>query len=180
LWKRFALKAGAITPAMRWEILLAQAYAALAQPARSQRELRNALGRAVTGGHVRSFIDEGTPVRRLLQDQLEASTIQTSPTDALVVSLLDAFAAEAIADADALSVLQASESGQTTSFTPLTRTQIEILQMASAGLQNREIARRIGMTEGSVKWYMQQIFNKIGVRKRAGALERARSLGLLA
>ena len=51
--------------------------------------------------------------------------------------------------------------------------------MASAGLLNREIAHRIGMTEGSVKWYMQQIFNKIGVRRRAGALDRARALGLL-
>ena len=62
---------------------------------------------------------------------------------------------------------------------PLSRTQIEILQMASAGLLNREIAHRVGMTEGSVKWYMQQIFNKIGVRRRAGALDRARALGLL-
>jgi LuxR family maltose regulon positive regulatory protein len=52
--------------------------------------------------------------------------------------------------------------------------------MAGAGLRNREIAQRVGMTEGSVKWYMQQIFNKIGIRKRAGALERARAMGLLA
>lgn len=52
--------------------------------------------------------------------------------------------------------------------------------MASAGLHNSEIARRIGITAGSVKWYMQQTFDKIGIRKYAGVLNRARAMDLLA
>jgi LuxR family maltose regulon positive regulatory protein len=35
------------------------------------------------------------------------------------------------------------------------------------------------MTEGSVKWYMQQIFDKLGTRSRVQAVERARKLGLI-
>lgn len=179
IWRRFTAKAGAIKSTMRWETLLAQAYFAQGQMARAQRELRGALSRAVAGGYIRSFLDEGDQIKRLLQDQLDASTIQTSPTDAFVARLLEASAA---ANPGKAATVQSrpTDDSQQACVEPLTRTQIEILQMASAGLQNREIAQRIGMTEGSVKWYMQQIFNKIGVRKRAGALDRARSLGLLA
>ncbi|MBR1269692.1 hypothetical protein JQ629_19460 [Bradyrhizobium sp. AUGA SZCCT0222] len=175
VWKRFTAKAGAMQSAMRWEILLAQGYAAQGQTARAQREPRSALDLAVTGGYVRSFLDEGDHIRRLLQEQLKASAIHTSATDDFVAGLLQA-GEQGRADL-------APAAGTTTStprggIEPLTKAQITILQMASAGLQNREIAQRIGMTEGSVKWYMQQIFNKIGVRKRAGALDRAKALGL--
>jgi len=176
-WKRFTVKAGAIRSAMRWEILLAQAYLAQGQTARAQRELRSALSRAVAGGYIRSFLDEGEPVRRLLQNQLDASTIQTDPTDFFVAKMLEAGSHRR---AEATPAVAGSRDRDVSAATaPLGKSEIEILRMASAGLQNREIAQRIGMTEGSVKWYMQQIFNKIGIRKRAGALERARSLGLL-
>jgi LuxR family maltose regulon positive regulatory protein len=35
------------------------------------------------------------------------------------------------------------------------------------------------LTEGSIKWCLQQIYDKIGVRKRSQAIERARRLGLI-
>lgn len=176
IWKRFTAKAGAVRSAIRWELLLARAYAAQGQMARAQRELRSALTRAVTGGFVRSFLDEGEPILRLLREQLKASHIQTSSTDMLVAQLLRASGDSCRC---AASVLPQTDAVGPAGPERLTRVQVEILQMASAGLQNREIAQRVGMTEGSVKWYMQQIFNKIGVRKRAGAFERARLLGLL-
>jgi LuxR family maltose regulon positive regulatory protein len=173
-WKRFTAKAGAVRSTMRWEIMLARAYLAQGHAARAQRELRSALDRAMPGGHIRSFLDEGEPIIRLLQDQVDASTIRTGPTDAFVMMLL--VAASGCNDAaQTRDVLH--DHGLAPG--PLTKTQVEILQMANVGLQNSEIARRIGMTEGSVKWYMQQIFNKIGIRKRTGALERARAMGLL-
>lgn len=177
-WKRYMMKVGAARSVMRWEILLAQAYLAQEQSARAHRELRNALGRGVTGGFVRSFLDEGLLVQRLLQEQLGASAIQTSPTDLFVTRLLQLDRADQFDGGQAHD--RSARNSNQTAARPLTRTQIEILEMASAGLQNREIAQRMGMTEGSVKWYMQQIFNKIGIRRRAGALNRARSLGLLA
>ena len=47
------------------------------------------------------------------------------------------------------------------------------------GLRNHEVGQRLGLTEGTVKWYLQQIFDKLGVRRRSQAVLRARSLGLL-
>jgi LuxR family transcriptional regulator, maltose regulon positive regulatory protein len=177
IWKRFTAKAGAVRSAMRWELLLSRSYAARGQIARAQRELRGALTRAVNGGFIRSFLDEGEPIMSLLREQLGASQIQTSATDILVFQLLQASAADLRGQVGAATTLGGPERSQNSE--PLTRTEIEILQMAGAGLQNREIAQRIGTTEGSVKWYMQQIFDKIGIRKRAGALDRARALGLV-
>jgi LuxR family maltose regulon positive regulatory protein len=176
-WKRFTTKAGAFRSAMRWETLLARAYAADGRTPRAQRELRSALTRSVTGNFIRSFLDEGEQIIQLLTDQLNASQIQTGATDRFVAQLLRASSIESEQHSSAPAITSDLEGCSGTER--LTRIQVEILQMASAGLQNREIAQRIGMTEGSVKWYMQQIFNKIGVRKRAGALERAKSMRLV-
>ena len=154
---------------------MAQVHALMNQDARAHRELRSALGRGVAGGFFRSFLDEGSIVQRLLREQLAASAIQTNPSDLLVEKLVRSSFPEIPPVGHAESHAESARDG----VKPLTRTQIEILQMASAGLLNREIAHRMGMTEGSVKWYMQQIFNKIGVRRRAGALDRARALSML-
>src|SRR3546814_9727896 len=35
--------------------------------------------------------------------------------------------------------------------------EVDILTLVSGGLRNREIGDRLGLTEGTVKWYMQQI-----------------------
>jgi hypothetical protein len=88
LWKRFTARAGAIKSAMRWELLLACAHAAQGQTARAQRELRSALVRAMSGGFVRSFLDEGEAITQLLQAQLDASQIQTGAIDIFVARLV--------------------------------------------------------------------------------------------
>ena len=51
--------------------------------------------------------------------------------------------------------------------------------MVSGGLRNRELGDRLGLTEGTVKWYMQQIYDKLGVRRRPQAVLKARKLGVL-
>ena len=57
--------------------------------------------------------------------------------------------------------------------------EVEILTLVSGGLRNREIGDRLGLTEGTVKWYMQQIYDKLGVRRRPQAVMRARQYGIL-
>lgn len=39
--------------------------------------------------------------------------------------------------------------------------------------------RVLGLTEGTVKWYLQQVFDKLGVRKRSLAVDRARRFGII-
>src|SRR3546814_3550048 len=54
--------------------------------------------------------------------------------------------------------------------------EVDILTLVSGGLRNREIGDRLGLTEGTVKWYMQQIYDKLGVRRRPQAVIRARQM----
>lgn len=56
---------------------------------------------------------------------------------------------------------------------------MEVLRLFAAHQSNREIADALFVTIGTVKWYAQQIFNKLGVSDRKGAVARAREIGLL-
>jgi len=57
--------------------------------------------------------------------------------------------------------------------------EVRVLQLVAEGLQNREIAERLSLTEGTVKWYMQGIFQKLGVRRRALAVKQAQQIKVL-
>ena len=55
----------------------------------------------------------------------------------------------------------------------------EILVLMSQGIKGSFIASRLGITEGTVKWHLQRMFDKLGVRGRRAAIDRARVLGML-
>jgi RNA polymerase sigma factor (sigma-70 family) len=51
----------------------------------------------------------------------------------------------------------------TRSLTPRER---ELVWLATEGLSNKEIARRIGVTEGTVKIHLHNVYQKLGVTNR--------------
>jgi DNA-binding NarL/FixJ family response regulator len=55
----------------------------------------------------------------------------------------------------------------------------ELLLMISTGMMNSQIAEETGLTLGTVKWYLQQIYAKLGVNRRSEATFKARQLGLI-
>ncbi|MBE3599741.1 MAG: response regulator transcription factor [Limnochordaceae bacterium] len=58
----------------------------------------------------------------------------------------------------------------------LTEREWEVLQLIADGLSNREIARRLFLTEGTVKNYISAIYAKIGTNDRVRAAILAREL----
>jgi DNA-binding NarL/FixJ family response regulator len=50
---------------------------------------------------------------------------------------------------------------------PLTPRECQVLRAVCEGLANKQIAERLGVTENSVKSFLQQLFEKTGVRTRA-------------
>jgi len=62
----------------------------------------------------------------------------------------------------------------------LTEQEIEVLGLLGEGMTNRAIADELILSVGTVKWYLSQIYSKIGVGSRTEALARAREMGLLA
>ena len=62
---------------------------------------------------------------------------------------------------------------------PLTRREREILALLAQGYTAQEIAQRLTLALSSVKWYVQQVYGKLGVNNKQRAILRAGELGLL-
>ncbi len=61
----------------------------------------------------------------------------------------------------------------------LTLREQEVLNLLAQGLANREIADKLYITTGTVKWYNKVIFRKLGVHSRVQAVVKARELELI-
>lgn len=61
----------------------------------------------------------------------------------------------------------------------LTGRQREILPLLAEGLLNKQIADALGVTEGTVKQHLKELFKRLGTRNRTQAVKEARRLGLL-
>jgi len=48
----------------------------------------------------------------------------------------------------------------------LTARQREIVMLAANGLSNKEIARRLGLSEGTVKLHLHNVYTRLGIRNR--------------
>jgi DNA-binding CsgD family transcriptional regulator len=55
----------------------------------------------------------------------------------------------------------------------LTRRQNELLRLLAAGHTNAQIARRLGISEGTVRTHLENIYEKLGVSSRTAAVTRA-------
>jgi DNA-binding NarL/FixJ family response regulator len=45
----------------------------------------------------------------------------------------------------------------------------EILELLAAGFPNKEIASRVGLTDGTVRWHLRHVYHKLHVRSRTEA-----------
>jgi DNA-binding NarL/FixJ family response regulator len=51
----------------------------------------------------------------------------------------------------------------------------EILELLADGFPNKEIADRLGLTDGTVRWHLRHVYNKLHVRSRTEAALKYRS-----
>ena len=79
-------------------------------------------------------------------------------------------------------VIPAAVATRLAEFTPrvdLTAREVEVLRLVAKGLRNREIARVIGRTEGTVKVHLKNIHEKLGVEDRTEAVTLALQRGII-
>jgi LuxR family maltose regulon positive regulatory protein len=62
---------------------------------------------------------------------------------------------------------------------PLSERECEVLHLLAEGLSNNQIAGRLYLTVRTVKFHTGNIYRKLGVTRRTGAIAKARTLGLL-
>jgi LuxR family maltose regulon positive regulatory protein len=154
------------------EILILQALASQAggDTTRAMTTLERALTLAEPGGFIRTFVDEGPPMARLLY---EALTRGIAPD--YVRRLLAAFPDAEPEKADSTQM----QSPETELVEPLSEREIEVLQLIAEGLTNQEVASRLFLAVSTVKVHTRNIYGKLGVTNRTQAVARARALGIL-
>ena len=64
-------------------------------------------------------------------------------------------------------------------YEPLTKTEQDVLRLMAQGMGNDEIAGRLEKKTGTIKFHSNNIYRKLQVSNRQGAVERAREIGLL-
>jgi LuxR family maltose regulon positive regulatory protein len=147
--------------------LQAQAHQALGQNDQALTYLKRALLLAAPEDYCRSLLDEGPPLAELLFKVQARLGEAVDPV--FVNNLLQAFKTEL-----AYTPVQSSPLVE-----PLTDREVEVLQLIVAGLSNREIATELYLAMGTVKKHITNIYGKLGVKRRAQAIARARELNLL-
>lgn len=61
----------------------------------------------------------------------------------------------------------------------LSAREMQILRLVEEGCSNRDIAGKLCLTEGTVKWHLHNLYSKLNARSRTSALRAAKRLGLL-
>ncbi len=69
--------------------------------------------------------------------------------------------------------------GSDTLDDPLTSREQEVLELLSQGQSNKMIARRLQISEHTVKFHVSSLYTKLGTSNRAEAVSRAARLGLI-
>lgn len=59
----------------------------------------------------------------------------------------------------------------------LTPREYQVALLVSRGLSNKEVARELGVSDGTVKLHVHNIFQKVGARNRYGLIQRMAASG---
>ena len=102
------------------------------------------------------FVTKDTPSRELVERIVRASTRPGSPVT---------FPIDVVTDAR--------------SGSPLSDREVEVLQRIAAARSNAEIAADLGLAVGTVKRHVYNVFRKLDVTSRVGAVATGTRLGLL-
>jgi LuxR family transcriptional regulator, maltose regulon positive regulatory protein len=159
------------------EVLVVQSVALFVNGDQEQAVelLRNVLARAEPAGWIRLFLDEGTPMVKLLS----VVAAQGLSSD-YVNELLVAFEAEKKHEWQAIVVPGSRRPHAGSSLVePLSQRELDVLKLIARGLSNREISARLYLALDTVKGHNRRIFEKLQVQRRTEAVARARELGLL-
>lgn len=172
-WSEFVRRNGAVRSGVTFELLLAEIAILGGDRSEARRAVREAVTLAAPSGWTQIFLDEGEAIKAILSEAYGQGP--------LVDSVPDRFGRKLVAAMQTVIAID-NQDGNDSDYGlsgRLMNREIDILRMVGGGLRNREIGDRLGLTEGTVKWYMQQIYDKLGVRRRPQAVTRARQLGVL-
>jgi LuxR family maltose regulon positive regulatory protein len=149
-------------------MILAAAIAAQQRLPEAIRLVDSCLDLAEPEGYIRSFVDLGEPARGLLAAYLADPSCEHKEY------------ARKILAAFGMPVEQAPRGlGQAGMLEALTPRELDVLRLLAQGCANRQIAEKLFLSEGTVKFYMHAVMDKLGVHSRTQAILIARERNLV-
>lgn len=161
-------------------ILLSLAHREQGEFAEADRCLVEALELAESQGSLRLFPEESRDLAHII-----ANLSSPRISEHFRNSLLACFPAQQPSASDegrrepSPSAGQSEQPPAASLNEPLSRRELEILQLIHEGLANKQIAQQLNLASATVKAHIRNIYGKLGVGSRTEALARARRLGLL-
>lgn len=155
-WQRYTEGVGAVRSNVRWNVILASLQVLAEEPGQAMRHLRRAVPQGAGGLYRAAFLAEAD----VLRDQL-ALLVRSDLNEAE-----SAFLAS-VADGEDAATHAAEPAEISVPLGAFSSREGAILRLVAKGMLNREIGEALGMTEGTVKWYLQRIYDKLGVRRRS-------------
>jgi two-component system nitrate/nitrite response regulator NarL len=140
---------------------------------------------------LRDFVDSGTPTAVLLPDAEYAGQVWS--TGARGMMLRDAPGAQlpagltalaqglVVVDPELARALPVNRLAEEDALVvePLTPRELDVLQLLAEGAANKEIARRLEISEHTVKYHVNAILSKLSAQSRTEAVVRATRAGLI-
>ena len=167
--KTIAQKAGHARSTMEASILEALAHHETGDRNRATRALQNALRHAVPEGLSRRFVEEGDWMARLLHSCVRHLGVanMAETTVEFVARIMSALKG------------QKGEDGNASVPHILSGREIEVLKELDQGLATKVIARRLNLSDATVKFHLSNIYRKLGVNSRRMAISVAHQKSLL-
>ncbi|QFG30256.1 helix-turn-helix transcriptional regulator [Pseudomonas umsongensis] len=151
------------------QLLEACAKSDLLQPEQAQARLLEAVSLGRRLGLVRTFLDEGEVLRKMLVAL--SSKLLASEDEIYLRALLERFGPG--------NVGRSSESSANGASSMLTPRELAILELISQAMANKRVALTLNISLETVKWNLKNIYAKLGVSSRYDAVSWARKNGLI-
>jgi serine/threonine-protein kinase PknK len=134
-------------------------------------------------GLVRTIVDSGPELLRIIGGLREASRSRRWPSHLpdIPAAYLSSLLATAHLDAQTatIQVIDRGAGRNAIPEAPLNAREVEILRLLDRGLSNKQIARSLSVSINTVKWYLKNIYTKLGVTRRGGSVSEARRRNIL-
>jgi len=143
----------------------------------AQEKIAKALALAEPGGFIRVFVDLGPQMADLLK-RLHEQNVAVNHIE----KLLAAFSYDEQVPVQEVSKSQASLAlAASPQFLedPLTNRELDVLELLTQRLSNKEIAEKLFVSSETVKGHLKNMYPKLQVSNRREAVEKAKALGIL-
>jgi LuxR family maltose regulon positive regulatory protein len=147
--------------------------------------LVRALGLAEPEGYIRTFVQEGGPMGRLIRSIREDDDGAAEPGVAVeyLETLLAALGVTALVEVEAPGrsngVGYHPAYSTVSLLSPLSERELEVLRLIAAGKSNAAIADTLYISLSTVKTHINNLYSKLGVESRTQALVRAKEINLM-